>query len=78
LGIADSHWGETIKAVIVLREGHTATPAGIVSWCRENLASYKRPRFIEIVASDELPRSTTGKILRHELARRPVGEEQRV
>jgi acyl-CoA synthetase (AMP-forming)/AMP-acid ligase II len=70
--------GETVKAVIVLREGQTAAPAEIVGWCREHLASYKRPRFIEFVTSEQVPRSTTGKILRHELAKWPVSEEQRV
>ena len=78
LGIPDSFWGEAVKAVIVTREGHSAAPAEIVGWCREHLASYKRPRFIEFVTSEQVPRSTTGKILRHELAKWPAGEEQRV
>jgi fatty-acyl-CoA synthase len=59
-------------------EGHSATPTEIVGWCREHLASYKRPRFIECVTAEQVPRSTTGKILRHELAKWPVREEQRV
>jgi fatty-acyl-CoA synthase len=78
VGIPDSFWGEAVKAVIVLREGQTATAAEIVGWCREHMASYKRPRFIEFVRSDQVPRSMTGKILRHELAKWPVSEEQRV
>jgi acyl-CoA synthetase (AMP-forming)/AMP-acid ligase II len=78
VGIPDSFWGETVKAVIVLREGHSAAPAEIVDWCREHLASYKRPRFIEFVTSEQVPRSTTGKILRHELAKWPTSAEQRV
>jgi fatty-acyl-CoA synthase len=78
VGIPDSFWGEAVKAVIVLRQGRIATPAEIVGWCREHLASYKRPRFIELITSEQVPRSTTGKILRHELAKWPVSEEQRV
>lgn len=78
VGIPDSVWGEAVKAVIVLREGRTAAPAEIVGWCREHLASYKRPRFVEFLAAEQVPRSTTGKILRHELAKRPASEEQRV
>ena len=78
VGVPDSFWGEAVKAVIVLREGHSAAPAEIVGWCREHLASYKRPRFVEFVTSEQVPRSTTGKILRHEFARWPVSEAQRV
>jgi len=36
------------------------------------LAGYKRPRFVEFMDADRLPRSTTGKLLRHELAAMPV------
>lgn len=78
MGIPDSFWGEAVKAVIVMREDRSAAPEEIVGWCREHLASYKRPRFIEFVTAGQVPRSTTGKILRHELAKWPVHEEQRV
>ena len=78
VGIPDRFWGETVKAVIVLRDGQNAAPAEIVGWCREHLASYKRPRFVEFITSEQVPRSTTGKILRHELAKWPVNDEQRV
>ncbi|HEY0253558.1 MAG TPA: AMP-binding protein [Kofleriaceae bacterium] len=69
-GIPDPHWGEAIKAVIVLRPGHSATPDELIAHCREQLAGYKRPRQVELVAAAEIPRSTTGKILRGELAAR--------
>ncbi len=77
-GVPDAHWGETIKAVLVLQAGQTATREEIVAWCRERLAGYKRPRYLQFVRSEELPRSTTGKLQRHELARFPLGEDQRV
>jgi fatty-acyl-CoA synthase len=77
-GVPDGHWGETIKAVIVLREGKAADGAEIVGWCREHLAGYKRPRLLQFMRSEELPRSTTGKLQRHELARMPLTDEQRV
>ncbi|MFT3696719.1 MAG: AMP-binding protein [Kofleriaceae bacterium] len=69
-GIPDPHWGEAIKAVIVLRPEHTTTAEDLVAHCRDRLAGYKRPRHIEFVAATEIPRSTTGKILRGELATR--------
>jgi acyl-CoA synthetase (AMP-forming)/AMP-acid ligase II len=78
LGIPDAYWGETIKAVLVLRQNRQASAADIIAWCREHLASYKRPRFIEFVRPEQLPRSTTGKLQRHELATWPVTEAQKV
>jgi len=78
LGIPDSYWGETIKAVLVLRQNQQANATDIVAWCREHLASYKRPRLIEFVAPEQLPRSTTGKLQRHELAKWPVTDDQKV
>lgn len=77
-GVPDAHWGETIKAVLVLQAGKTATREEIVAWCRERLAGYKRPRYLQFVRSEELPRSTTGKLQRHELARFPLDDSQRV
>ena len=43
-GVPDTHWGESIKAVLVLHPGAQATRTEIVAWCRENIAAYKRPR----------------------------------
>ena len=77
-GVPDPHWGETIKAVVVLRQGQLADSAEILHWCRERLAGYKRPRYLQFMRSEELPRSTTGKLQRHELARLPLTAEQRV
>jgi len=56
----DPRRGESVKAVIVLRNGEHATEADIVSWARERMASYKVPRVIQFAAS--LPRTASGKI----------------
>jgi acyl-CoA synthetase (AMP-forming)/AMP-acid ligase II len=77
-GVPDSHWGETIKAVVVARASAAVTAADISAFCRERLAGYKRPRYVEFVASERLPRSATGKLQRHELAKWPLGEDQKV
>lgn len=76
-GLPDAHWGECVKAVVVARTGSEVTRDDIVAWCRERLSGYKRPRYVQFLRSDELPRSTTGKVLRHELARLPVDDAQR-
>jgi len=78
LGVPDEYWGETIKAVVVLAEGQSTSAAAVVARCRERLAGYKRPRYVEFLSSEAMPRSTTGKLLRHELAALPVTDQQRV
>jgi long-chain acyl-CoA synthetase len=65
IGIPDDEFGEQVKAFCELKAGRVAEPAEILAHCAETLASYKRPRSIDIVA--ELPRNTMGKLLKREL-----------
>ncbi len=65
IGIPDAKLGEEVKAVVSLKEGKKATPQEIMEFCKENLASYKYPREVEIIA--DLPKGPTGKILKREL-----------
>ncbi|MGY1410253.1 MULTISPECIES: long-chain-fatty-acid--CoA ligase [unclassified Luteimonas] len=60
IGIRDAHRGESAKAIIVLREGHDASEAGIIEWARANMAAYKVPHAVEFRPA--LPRSATGKV----------------
>jgi long-chain acyl-CoA synthetase len=62
VGIPDSYRGETIKAVVSLKPGQSATTDDIKQFARTQLAAYKYPRVVEIV--DELPKTTSGKIMR--------------
>jgi fatty-acyl-CoA synthase len=78
ISVADDHWGETIKAVVVAEPGATCTAEHLRAWCRERLAGYKCPRYVQFLAREDVPRSTTGKILRHELERLEVTDDQRV
>ncbi|MFT3854357.1 MAG: AMP-binding protein [Ilumatobacteraceae bacterium] len=64
-GIPSEEWGELVHAVIVLREGGTATEEDIRAHARAHLASYKIPRSISW--SDELPKTGSGKILKRDL-----------
>jgi len=66
IGIASEEWGQEPRAIVVLRPGETATEDEIMEFCRENLASFKRPRSVVFV--DELPRSALGKLSRKSLA----------
>jgi fatty-acyl-CoA synthase len=76
-GVPDPHWGETIKAAVVLAPGAQASAGELSDWCRDRLAGYKRPRYVQFLAEQDLPRSATGKILRHELQALGVDEGQR-
>lgn len=76
-GVPDDRWGETVKAVIVLRPGASASAKDIAEQCRSHLAGYKRPRYIQFMTEDQLPRSATGKLQRHILAAVPPTPEER-
>ena len=66
IGVPDEKWGETVKALVVLRAGATARPRpNSSSFCRERLAHYKCPTSVEV--RDELPRTATGKLQKFKL-----------
>ena len=66
VGVPDPKRGETVKAVVVLKEGQTASVEELRSWCKERLAPYKVPTVVEFAAA--LPRTQAGKVLRRVLA----------
>ncbi len=65
IGVDDEQFGQRLAAFVVLNDGASATPDLLKQHVRENLANYKVPRDITIL--DELPRGSTGKIVRREL-----------
>jgi long-chain acyl-CoA synthetase len=68
IGVPDEKWGETVKAVIVLKEDETLSAEELVDACKRNLASYKKPTSVDFVG--ELPKNSTGKILKRVLRER--------
>ena len=68
MGVDDQQYGQRLAAFVVLAPGASATPDTLKQHVRDSLANYKVPR--EILVLDELPRSSTGKILRNELKAR--------
>jgi long-chain acyl-CoA synthetase len=54
IGVPDPKWDQSVKAVVVLTEGHDVTAEAIMEHCRANIASYKKPRTVEFV--EKLPR----------------------
>ncbi|MFF8291697.1 class I adenylate-forming enzyme family protein [Streptomyces sp. NPDC016309] len=65
VGVPDAYRGETVKAYVSLRPGASIEPAELSAYCERRLAAYKYPREVEILP--ELPKTTSGKILRREL-----------
>jgi acyl-CoA synthetase (AMP-forming)/AMP-acid ligase II len=76
IGVPDPKWGESIKAVVVLKEGFEPTEElkkDIIEHCKGRLAGYKRPKSVDFVADEEMPRTPTGKIL-HRVLRERYGK----
>jgi acyl-CoA synthetase (AMP-forming)/AMP-acid ligase II len=65
IGVPDEKWGETIKALVVVREGHEVTEAELISHCRDRLAHFKAPTSVEW--RDALDRTATGKLQKYKL-----------
>ena len=65
IGIPDAVWGESVKALLVLRPGAVVSEESLISYCREHLAGFKTPRSVSILP--ELPRNSAGKVLKYEL-----------
>ena len=63
-GVPHKTWGEEVAAAVVLRD--TVSEADLLSYCRERLADYKRPKQIHITTA--IPRTATGKIQRRIVA----------
>ena len=65
IGVPDQYRGEAVKAFVVIKPGAQATTEELQEFCRERLAKFKVPSFIEFTAA--LPKSAVGKVLRREL-----------
>ncbi len=62
IGVPDDYWGESVKAIVVLKPGRSATEEEIIALCKNNLAGYKKPKSVEF--RSQLPKSATGKLLK--------------
>ena len=64
-GVEDDQFGQRLRAVVVVREGREVSVEDVKRYVKENLAGYKVPRDVHFL--DELPRTSTGKVLKREL-----------
>lgn len=72
---ADARWGEVPRAFVVLHPGVSASETELIDAVRSRLARFKAPRTVEFLS--ELPRNSTGKVLKAELRGRPPAVERR-
>jgi fatty-acyl-CoA synthase len=68
IGVPHERWGETPRALVVLRDGQSATETELIEFCRGTLAHFKCPTSVEFL--DELPRTATGKLQKFRLRER--------
>jgi acyl-CoA synthetase (AMP-forming)/AMP-acid ligase II len=77
IGIPDEKWGEAVKAIVSLKEGQKATGEEIIDFCKQHLASYKKPKSVDFI--DAIPKNPYGKVLKRELREKYwAGEARRV
>ena len=70
VGVPDDRMGEVGYAYVVPRHAAQLDADELLAWCRERMANYKVPRFVEIV--DALPLNASGKVLKYELRERAM------
>jgi fatty-acyl-CoA synthase len=69
----DARWGE-VPVVFVVPRDRLLTAEEVIALCRGKIAGYKMPKDVKLIADEELPRSTSGKVKRHELEGRLAAE----
>lgn len=73
LGVPDKKWGESVKALVILKEGFEETDElkqEILKYCKDKMAGYKRPKSLDFVKTDEIPKTATGKVIYGKLSKR--------
>jgi fatty-acyl-CoA synthase len=73
IGVPHEKWGESVKAVVTLHQGKTATEKELIDQCRGKIAGYKIPKSVDFIKDEEMPMTATGKIL-HRILREKYGK----
>jgi fatty-acyl-CoA synthase len=64
-GIPDEKWGESVCAAVILKPNEALTEEEIIRYCKENLASYKKPK--KVIFCQSFPRNMTGKVIKEKM-----------
>jgi acyl-CoA synthetase (AMP-forming)/AMP-acid ligase II len=73
IGVPHDKWGEAVKAIVIPKDGEEPSEPEIIDFCKERMAGYKKPKSVDFIKPDEMPRTTTGKILHRELRKKYGG-----
>jgi len=73
-GLPNETWGETVKAVVVLKPGQSANESALIDFVRSKIAAYKAPRSIDFM--EQLPRTGSGKIFKRGLRDHYLGAKE--
>ena len=65
IGVPDENLGESVKACVVKKEGSLLSEIDLIAYCKEKIASYKKPKSIDFIT--EVPRNASGKVLKKTL-----------
>ena len=74
VGVPDSYRGESVKVFVVVKPGENLTENEVIEFCKARLAAYKVPKMVEF--RDSLPKTIVGKILRKELRREAIRQQE--
>jgi fatty-acyl-CoA synthase len=76
IGVPDEKWGESVKAVVIPKDPDKApSETEIIEFTKGKLAGYRRPKSVDIIKPEEMPRTATGKILHRILRERYLEQE---
>jgi acyl-CoA synthetase (AMP-forming)/AMP-acid ligase II len=76
IGVPDDKWGEAVKAVVVLHDEYGPSEGlakEIMDFTRGKLAGFKRPKSVDFIKDEDMPRTGTGKIV-HRILREKYGK----
>jgi acyl-CoA synthetase (AMP-forming)/AMP-acid ligase II len=74
VGLPDERWGEAVTAFIIPKDADLPpTAEEIISWCKDKMASFRRPKAVHLISEQEMPRTGSGKILHRALRMRYAG-----
>ncbi len=73
VGVPDDIWVESVKAIVILKEGMRATEEEIIDYCKKSLASYKKPKSVEFWK--ELPKNSLGKVTKNVIREKYWGKK---
>ncbi|MEW5912762.1 MAG: long-chain fatty acid--CoA ligase [Thermodesulfobacteriota bacterium] len=65
VGVPDPLWGESVLAFVAVRAGQSLSEDEVIAYCKQRLASYKKPRQVRFLP--EIPRNPSGKVLKYKL-----------